>query len=149
MPVHFKICVDAEDPHALAAFWAEAMDYAVEDHSATIERLMADGVVPDGHVVEVDGRRAWRTAAAVRNPDDPVHDSGVGLGMRVLFQLVPEKKEGKNRLHLDLHYGPDRYRAEADRLEGLGARRLGEYDEHGAKWIVMADPEGNEFCVHS
>lgn len=150
MAVHFKICVDCTDPHRLAAFWAEAMGYVVEDHSALIAMLLEQGVVGEDDVVEVEGRKAWKTAAAVRDPDAPVNpQNGVGQGMRLLFQAVPEKKTIKNRLHLDLHYGPDDYEAQADRLEGLGATRLGAYDEDGAKWIVMTDPEGNEFCVHA
>ncbi|WP_030155581.1 VOC family protein [Glycomyces sp. NRRL B-16210] len=150
MAVHFKICIDCTDPHRLAAFWAEAMGYAVEDHSPLIEVLLQQGVVGEDAVVEVDGHKAWKTAAAVRDPDAPVNpQNGVGQGMRLLFQVVPEKKTVKNRLHLDLHYGPEDYEAQADRLEGLGATRLGAYDEDGAKWILMADPEGNEFCAHA
>ncbi|GAB3660664.1 VOC family protein [Glycomyces tarimensis] len=149
MAVKFKICIDCADPHRLAKFWAEAMDYVVEDHSPLIETLLQQGVVGDELVTEVDGHKAWKSAAAVRDPDAPVHHNGVGLGGRILFQAVPEPKEVKNRVHLDLHYGEDRYEAEADRLEGLGATRLGAYDEDGAKWILMADPEGNEFCAHA
>ncbi|THV32095.1 VOC family protein [Glycomyces paridis] len=149
MSVHFKICIDAEDPHRLAAFWAEAMDYAVEDHSPLIEMLLGQGLIGEDLVVEIDGHKAWKTAAAVRDPDAPVNaQNGVGQGMRLLFQTVPEKKSVKNRVHLDLHYGPDDYQAQADRLVGLGATRLGDYDEDGAKWVLMADPEGNEFCAH-
>ncbi|MEU5874957.1 VOC family protein [Glycomyces sp. NPDC047369] len=150
MSVPFKICIDCTDPHRLADFWAAAMDYVVEDHSALIAMLLEQGVVTEEHTVEVHGRKGWKTAAAVRDPEapfDPVR--GTGKGMRLLFQVVPEPKTVKNRLHLDLHYGPDNYEAEADRLEGLGATRLGAYDEDGAKWILMADPEGNEFCCHA
>jgi predicted enzyme related to lactoylglutathione lyase len=65
----------------------------------------------------------------------------------LILQRVPEPKSGKNRLHIDLY--ADDIEAEATRLEGLAARRLKQepYDEHDARWIVMADPEGNEFCV--
>ena len=68
-------------------------------------------------------------------------------GPKLLLQRVPEPKAGKNRMHLDLHT-PD-IEAEAARLEGLGARRLepDAMDEHGSKWVLMADPDGNEFCV--
>ncbi|GAA2293765.1 VOC family protein [Glycomyces scopariae] len=149
MAVKFKICIDCADPHRLADFWAGAMGYEVEDHSALIATLLENGVVTEDLTVDVHGRKGWRTAAAVRDPDAPFDPhSGVGKGMRLLFQTVPEPKTVKNRLHLDLHYGPDAYEAEADRLESLGARRLGAYDEDGAKWILMADPEGNEFCCH-
>jgi hypothetical protein len=68
-------------------------------------------------------------------------------GPRIFFQRVPEPKSSKNRVHLDLHVGPDRYEAEADRLEQLGARRLWYSDDRGGKCWTMADVEGNEFCV--
>jgi predicted enzyme related to lactoylglutathione lyase len=67
-------------------------------------------------------------------------------GQKLLLQQVAEPKVGKNRMHLDLHV-PD-IDAEAARLEGLGARRLAtKQTELESTWIVMADPEGNEFCV--
>lgn len=67
-------------------------------------------------------------------------------GPVVLLQRVPEEKSGKNRVHLDLKV-PD-IEAAASRLVGLGARRTsGVERELGSTWIVMADPEGNEFCV--
>jgi predicted enzyme related to lactoylglutathione lyase len=64
-----------------------------------------------------------------------------------ILQRVTEPRSGKNRMHIDLH--PPDVEAEAMRLEGLGARRLGagEVTETGVTWIVMADPEGNEFCL--
>ena len=70
-----------------------------------------------------------------------------GTGPVVLLQRVPEPKTGKNRVHLDLKV-PD-VEATATRLEELGARRLsdGALSELGSTWVVMADPEGNEFCV--
>lgn len=63
----------------------------------------------------------------------------------LVFQPVPEAKAGKNRLHLDLApVGGDQY-AEVGRLVGLGARVLSDEQRH--PWVVLADPEGNEFCV--
>ncbi|HEU5130371.1 MAG TPA: VOC family protein [Glycomyces sp.] len=150
MTVHCKLCVDCADPHLLADFWAEATGYVVEDNSALIERLLAEGHIGEDLLVEVGGRKAWKTAAAIRDPAAPVDPhSGVGEGVRMLFQQVPEPKTVKNRMHLDLHYGADRIDAEAARLEGLGATRLAEHREGPSRWIVMGDPEGNEFCVHS
>ena len=63
----------------------------------------------------------------------------------IIFVPVPEPKTVKNRLHIDLN--PDDQEAEVARLLGLGARRVdvGQTDE--VTWVVMADPEGNEFCV--
>lgn len=64
----------------------------------------------------------------------------------LLLQQVPEPKRGKNRMHLDL--STDDLAAEVARLERLGARQLSaEQTEHGFRWVVLADPEGNEFCV--
>ena len=68
-------------------------------------------------------------------------------GPKLLLQQVPEPKAGKNRMHLDVEV-PDIH-AEAARLTALGATRLADdvQSEHGMRWILMADPEGNEFCV--
>ena len=68
-------------------------------------------------------------------------------GPVVLLQRVDEAKAGKNRVHLDVS-APD-IEAEADRLVGLGATRTGAGQLGDHAWIVMADPEGNEFCVCS
>ncbi|MFF7604899.1 VOC family protein [Streptomyces parvulus] len=66
----------------------------------------------------------------------------------LLLQEVPERKQGKNRMHLDLDFGTTDLVSEVNRLERLGAVRLSEeLSEHGFRWIVVADPEGNEFCV--
>ena len=66
-------------------------------------------------------------------------------GPTMLFLAVPEPKSTKNRMHLDL-VADDR-RAEIERLVGLGATFVADKDEWGLSWSVMADPEGNEFCV--
>ena len=78
-----------------------------------------------------------------------------GDGPRLLFQRVPEAKTAKNRVHLDVNVGkavPERQRrahvdAEAERLVEAGATQLRAAEERGEYWIVMADPEGNEFCL--
>jgi uncharacterized glyoxalase superfamily protein PhnB len=68
-------------------------------------------------------------------------------GPKLLLQQVSEAKSGKNRMHLDIHC--DDVDAEVARLEALGATRQLDDDrrEFGMRWVVMADPEGNEFCV--
>ena len=148
-PVHWKVVVDAGDPHAQADFWAAALRYVVEDHSALIGKLLGAGAVPADLTVESHGRRAWRDLAAVRHPDDPYEaESGTGHGRRLLFQRVPEAKTAKNRLHLDLHPGAGSREEEQARLEGLGARVLRRVEEPSGSWLVMADLEGNEFCLH-
>ena len=66
---------------------------------------------------------------------------------RLLFERVPEAKAGKNRVHLDLQAGSGR-EDEVARLTGLGARFVADHREpDGTGWVVLADPEGNEFCV--
>lgn len=67
-------------------------------------------------------------------------------GTHLWLGLMPcqERKTAKNRLHLDLR--PDDQQAEVRRLESLGARRI-DIGQLDVSWIVMADPEGNEFCV--
>jgi predicted enzyme related to lactoylglutathione lyase len=68
-------------------------------------------------------------------------------GPNLLLQQVPEEKTAKNRMHLDIHAAD--IEGEAARLERLGARRVetNQLNEHGSNWVLMADPEGNEFCV--
>jgi predicted enzyme related to lactoylglutathione lyase len=70
-----------------------------------------------------------------------------GVKPKLLLQRVPEAKAGKNRMHLDIETRA--VDEEVHRLEALGARRVevGARFEHGTRWVVMADPEGNEFCV--
>ena len=63
----------------------------------------------------------------------------------IVFVRVPEAKNGKNRLHLDLT--PDDEDAELERLVNMGARRIDIGQSPEATWSVLADPEGNEFCV--
>ncbi|MFG3056193.1 VOC family protein [Kitasatospora sp. NPDC048239] len=146
--LHWKIVIDCADPHAQAAFWGAALGYTVEDHSVLIGNLLTAGAITPDLLTEVEGRQAWRTLAAVRHPEEP-HDpvSGTGLGRRILFQQVPEAKTVKNRLHLDLHPGPDARDATVERLKSLGATPLRHVREPGGEHVIMADPEGNEFCV--
>ncbi|MGW2252297.1 VOC family protein [Kitasatospora sp. NPDC001660] len=148
MPLHWKLVIDCADPLRQAAFWAAALDYTVEDNSALVTRLLAAGALPPEAVTEFEGRPAFRTLLAVRHPDDPFDPAtGTGLGRRILFQAVPEPRETKNRLHLDLHPGPGAREATVIRLQALGATVLRHVKENGGEWTTMADPEGNEFCV--
>lgn len=71
----------------------------------------------------------------------PSGASATGL----LFLKVPDRKTSKNRFHLDLR--PDDQSAEVARLEALGARRVDIGQTGEETWIVLADPEGNEFCI--
>jgi hypothetical protein len=138
MPPSYQIAIDCQDPHALARFWAAAMDLEVEDHDAQIGELIAAGYATEEDTVELDGRRAWATAAACRSADRRT---------RLLFQSVPEPKTTKNRVHLDLHVGADARDAAVERLLELGATQLWEGQQGPHRWVTLADPEGNEFCV--
>jgi predicted enzyme related to lactoylglutathione lyase len=112
------ITIDCVNPQAIAEFWAAALDWKITE---------AD---EEGVVIELlDG-----------SPE-------VGRIPHILFYKNPDKKVVKNRLHFDLR--PQDQEAEVARLEALGAKRIeiGQADEPEATWIVMADPEGNEFCV--
>src|SRR4051794_28094463 len=96
--------------------------------------------------------RFWAAALGYRpfgvagNYRSLVPDEGAA-GPKLILQEVDEAKRGKNRMHLDITAAD--IEAEADRLVALGATRgLQEpISEHGTRWIVMADPEGNEFCI--
>ncbi|BAJ27432.1 hypothetical protein KSE_16050 [Kitasatospora setae KM-6054] len=80
-------------------------------------------------MLERDGRKLFRGHSAVRHPEDPYAPvSGIGQGRRILFQDVPEPKQGKNRLHIDIHSGGE-LEAVVTRLEKLGATRIEEQDQ--------------------
>ncbi|GAA3576740.1 MULTISPECIES: VOC family protein [Streptomyces] len=148
-PLHWKLVIDCANPQSQADFWAAVLHYEVEDNNALIDRLLELGALPREAVVEFHARLAFRDLVAVRHPDDPYDkDSGTGLGRRLLFQRVPEEKTVKNRLHLDVHTAAGEREGEVERLEGLGASVLRQVQEPSGAWVVMADPEGNEFCVH-
>jgi hypothetical protein len=141
MRPHIQIAVDAHDPHALCRFWAAVVDYDVEDHHDQILQLVDQGLLSlEDETIEIDGRRAFATAAACRDPD--------GVGPRLLFQSVPEPKTVKDRIHLDVHVqGGDDPAALVERLLGMGATKLWDGRQGPQTWVTLADPEGNEFCV--
>jgi catechol-2,3-dioxygenase len=69
-------------------------------------------------------------------------------GGRMMFIQVPEAKAAKNRMHLDLGTAElENLEAEVERVLGLGAELVGNYDEWGVTWTTLRDPEGNEFCI--
>jgi hypothetical protein len=76
---------------------------------------------------------------------EEVSIEGAGGGPALMFLSVPEAKVTKNRLHLDLE--PDDQDAEVERLVNMGARHVEVGQGEKATWVVLADPEGNEFCV--
>jgi hypothetical protein len=143
MATSVQIVIDCADPATLAGFWAEALGYQIQDPPAGYADwpafLQSIGV-PESE---------WNSASAVVDP--------AGAGPRIFFQQVPEPKTAKNRLHLDLNVGGphgtpveerrERVAVEVTRLEKLGAVTQGSMDKMGEHWVVMRDPEGNEYCV--
>ncbi|MEV7570075.1 VOC family protein [Streptomyces tanashiensis] len=117
-----ELVVDCHDPERLAAFWCEVLDFKV------IER--AEGQVEIGSWVP--------TAEEVRARQMPP---------TLVFIQVPEGKTVKNRLHLDVSPVDDSTDGEVTRLLGLGATTVDVGQGSGRSWVVMADPEGNEFDV--
>jgi len=128
MAIPLQITVDARDPGRLAAFWAFALGYVQQS--------------PRPGYIDKDDEEQY---TAIVDPS--------GAGPRVLFQRVPEGKVAKNRLHFDVNSGhgaTDRrtaVRRHANQLVSAGARILREMDEPTGWWIVVQDPEGNEFCL--
>jgi hypothetical protein len=119
------IVIDCARPAATARFWAAALDgYAVAPYDdAELARLPTLGITDP--------------------EDDPtVLVESHGGGPRLWCQLVPEPKQAKNRLHLDLVSAD--LETELARLVGLGARTVARHEDHR----VLADPEGNEFCLY-
>jgi Glyoxalase-like domain len=118
------VVIDSRHPASAARFWAAALDdYEVAPYDeAELERLRTMGTF------------------------DPENDPSVlveapGVTPRFFFQLVPEPKTVKNRVHLDLRC--EAVETELERLRQLGAALVSEYRDH----LLLRDPEGNEFCL--
>ncbi|MGW0523439.1 VOC family protein [Crossiella sp. NPDC003009] len=136
-----QVAMDASDPSGLAGFWALALGYVRQPP-------------PPGH-------DSWEAFAEVNGMTHLLGDRDAlidpaGLGPRLYFQRVPEEKAGKNRVHLDIRASKgaedeaERARLVGEhvaRLVAAGARVLWEVDEPSGRCTVLADPEGNEFCV--
>jgi hypothetical protein len=148
MGVNFQVVVDCADPHRLAAFWSAALSWEIEEHGEFIQKLLDDGHLPQEEVISVGGKLAFKTAAAIRDPQAGVSPRHHPLRGRMLFQAVPEAKTGKNRVHLDFYFEAQDRAAEIERLVGLGATQLWDGKQGPVHtWVTLADPEGNEFCV--
>lgn len=115
------LTVDSHNPKKLAEFWAEVLGWSLGEDCNENE---------------------WWIERELGDPKKTGFPD-------ILFLKVPDDKVVKNRLHLDLR--PDDQDAEVARLEKLGARRIeiGQSNYEKTTWVVMADPEGNEFCVLS
>ena len=138
-----QVVFDCKDPDRLADFYAGALHYKVQDPPEgfeTWEDALKTWKVPQDE---------WHLASAITDPEKK--------GPRIFFQKMDTPKSGKNRVHIDINASGGRnvpagerkaqVRAEVDRLVKLGAKFQKEWSEDGDFWIVMLDPEGNEFCV--
>lgn len=147
MAVRFQLVVDCADPEPLARFWAAALDYELEpppDGFASWDAYRRDLGIPEE---ELGGG-----ADCIVDP--------ARQGPRIWFQVVPDAKTVKNRLHLDVGVSGgravplatrrERVDAEAARLAGLGATFVGVLADEGVDHyaVAMKDPEGNEFDIN-
>jgi hypothetical protein len=135
MAAAFQITVDCGDTDAMVRFWSVALGYVEEPPPAGYlsweDFLRANGIpLPQPGSI-----------GAIVDPES--------VGPRILFMQVPEKKSGKNRVHLDIRASrdDDSKVAKIDELISAGAHEIRRVDVGGDWWMVMADPEGNEFCV--
>jgi hypothetical protein len=102
--------------------------------------------VPGGHGrFAVHRRRRLNWKVVFEADDEIVIGADESALPGITFVPVAERKTAKNRLHIDLT--PDDQAAEVERMIGLGARRADVGQGPEATWVVLADPEGNEFCV--
>jgi Glyoxalase-like domain len=147
MAAGFQLVIDCRDPEPLARFWAAALGYEFAP-------------VPEGFATWDD---YWRDVGVSEEElgigEDRIVDPD-GCGPRIWFQVVPELKTVKNRLHLDISVSGgralpietrrQRVDAEAERLAALGASYVGVLSEEGLDHyaIAMQDPEGNEFDIN-
>lgn len=148
----FQVTFDAHDPKELSRFWAAVLGYV---NPPPPGHTLADGEDPfdawweflERAGVPEDQRNS---ASAAEDPD--------ANGPRLFFQQVPEDKVAKNRVHLDVRAAPGlegdermaALEAECDRLLALGATRVQRHEPAppmSPGFIVMQDPEGNEFCL--
>jgi len=144
---NFQLVIDCADPERLARFWAAALGYELEPPPAGFadwDEYWRDVGVPEDELGVGDDR--------ICDPD--------GRGPRLWFQVVPERKTVKNRLHLDVHAGGgreiplevrrQRVDAEARRLVALGATMITVLQQDGLDHyaVAMRDPEGNEFDIN-
>jgi len=120
-----EIVIDCFDPDALAAFWTAALGY----HVVCAEEGQVEIAAWDEEPTDL-------AQQVRRGPTPPT----------LVFVPVREGKSVKNRLHLDIRPVDTPHETEVERLIGLGARRA-DVGQGNKPWTVLADPEGNEFCV--
>ena len=147
-----QLTFDAASPRRLGLFWIEVLGYAVDPPPGGSIGSTEDTVAAWLEFLATTGlpEERWDDAFVIVDPE--------GARPRIYIQKVPEPKTAKNRLHIDVRATPglrgeERMTAleqEAARLVGLGATRVQRFEpdppmSHG--FIVMRDPEGNEFCL--
>lgn len=144
MAYDFQVTVDSSDPHALADWWADALGWEVEPSDEDfIRKMIAEGYATDADTTTHRGVLVWKEGQAILHPDAPEG----GRRMRILFQLVPEPKTVKNRLHFDVRVGAENVEAVLERLTSRGATFLHRGQQGPHTWVTIADPEGNELCL--
>ena len=152
MSRRFQVTFDAHNPAAVSAFWRDALGYV---YPAPPGVELPEGADPldawDDFLDRMGVPKEERnSSSALEDPD--------GVGPRLFFQKVPEDKVVKNRLHLDVRAAPGlageermaALDAECERLVALGATRVRRFEPDppmSGGFIVMADLEGNEFCL--
>ena len=145
MTLNIQIAVDCRNPHELADWWAETLDWAVEPQDEDfIRSMIAQGFATEAETKLHQGKLVWGAGAAIRPPEEL---DATPPARRILFQTVPEEKTIKNRIHWDVSLaGADKDEARAA-LEARGATFLWTASQGPHSWHTMADPEGNEFCI--
>lgn len=152
MSATVQITFDARDPRALSLFWMEVLGYV---HPGPPGVTLSPG--SDPLAAWDDFLAASGVPEEQRNSASALEDPG-GAGPRIFFQQVPEDKVAKNRVHLDVRTAPDlreeermaALEARCEQLLALGAARVQRHEPEppmSIGFIVMADPEGNEFCL--
>lgn len=152
MSATVQITFDAHDPRTLSLFWKEVLGYVHPGPPGVDLSPGADPLAAWDEFLAVSGvpEEQRNSASALEDPE--------GAGPRIFFQQVPEGKVTKNRLHLDVRTaselrGNERMaalEARSAQLVALGATRLERHDPEAPTsvgFLVMADPEGNEFCL--
>ena len=137
MAARFGVTIDCRHPSVLASFWCRVLGY-VEEPPPTGYQSWAAYDLAHGISAEVA-----ESGCTIIDPE--------GASPRIYFQRVPEPKRGKNRVHLDIPASPghswDEVVAAANRAVAAGGRILRESTSDDDRFIVMTDPEDNEFCL--
>lgn len=141
MAFGLQVTFDSADPVRLGGFWAELLGYIQQpppDGFASWQEFLRDAGYSEDDL---------NAAYAIVDPEN--------VGPRIYIQWVPEPKQAKNRVHLDVNVGTGlegaerraKVDSEVERAKNLGATIQRTLDDHDEYCVVMQDPEGNEFCL--